>query len=168
MELNPLIFEFAEKGYSPMSKGVRFGAKAHSAFCTTIAAPIALEISSGDVHDSKRFERLVRKISRLEFLDLGDLILVFDKALVVSKRDDGEKHELLTNIWDLSPEEIVLAYKQRWDIEVLHKDVKQYFSFKHPLGRSWNAFQVHVYIVNLLHNYLFLSSNNYFLSQSNN
>jgi len=64
--------------------------------------------------------------------------------LVVARLENGRKIRLLTNNWRLSPKTIVELYRDRWDCEVFHKEVKQYFSIARPFGTTWNAFVVQV------------------------
>ena len=69
----------------------------------------------------------------------------------------SEKHhkcyEFITNIYDLKPEQIAAIYKQRWQIELLHKQLKQNFPLKYFLGDNENAIIIQIWctlIYNLL------------------
>lgn len=61
--------------------------------------------------------------------------------------------EFLTNIMDMQTEQIGLIYKQRWQIELLFKQLKQNFSLKYFLGDNENAIKIQIWctlIANLL------------------
>ena len=61
--------------------------------------------------------------------------------------------QFLTNIFDMTAEEIGLIYKMRWQIELLFKQLKQNFPLKYFLGDNENAIKIQVWctlIVNLL------------------
>lgn len=53
----------------------------------------------------------------------------------------------VTNINDLSAEEITEIYKSRWDIEVFFKFIKQHLNAKHLLSRSENGVKVVFYVM---------------------
>lgn len=52
----------------------------------------------------------------------------------------------LTNEMDLTPQQVVLIYKRRWDIEVFFKFLKQEFGFKHLLSRNQNGIEAVLYM----------------------
>lgn len=56
----------------------------------------------------------------------------------------------LTNIEDMSAEEIAFIYKQRWDIEVLFKFLKQELNLSHLVSRTENGIRVMVYMTLIL------------------
>ena len=47
---------------------------------------------------------------------------------------------------DLTPQQVVLIYKRRWDIEVFFKFLKQEFGFKHLLSRNQNGIEAVLYM----------------------
>lgn len=62
-------------------------------------------------------------------------------------------YEFITNIYDLKPEQIAAIYKQRWQIELLHKQLKQNFPLNYFLGDNENAIIIQIWctlIYNLL------------------
>lgn len=69
---------------------------------------------------------------------------------------DAEKKRLLqflTNIFDMTTEEIGLLYKMRWQIELLFKQLKQDFPLKYFLCDNANAIKIQIcctLIANLL------------------
>ena len=62
-------------------------------------------------------------------------------------------YEFITNIYDLLTQKIAQIYKQRWQIELLHKQLKQNFPLHYFLGDSENAIITQIWctlIYNLL------------------
>ena len=60
---------------------------------------------------------------------------------------------LLTNDFDMRPDDIVGIYRKRWQIELLFKQIKQNFPLRYFYGESVNAIQIQVFatlIANLL------------------
>jgi IS4 transposase len=66
---------------------------------------------------------------------------------------DERKHKLislLTNDMDYDPAEIISIYRQRWEIELLFKQMKQNFPLKYFYGESANAIKIQIWIT-LIH-----------------
>ena len=61
-------------------------------------------------------------------------------------KSSGETLYFLTNITHLSALEITEIYKQRWDIEVFFKFIKQHLHFKHFFSYSENGIKVMMYM----------------------
>lgn len=57
----------------------------------------------------------------------------------------GEKLSLVTNLFDLPPQEIAKIYRKRWDIEVFFRFIKQELDFEHFVSYNDNAIMVQVY-----------------------
>ena len=53
---------------------------------------------------------------------------------------------LLTNDMDSDPEEIIAIYRQRWEIELLFKQIKQNFPLKYFYGESANAIKIQIWV----------------------
>lgn len=53
---------------------------------------------------------------------------------------------LLTNDMESDPEEIVAIYRQRWEIELLFKQMKQNFPLKYLYGESANAIKIQIWV----------------------
>ena len=70
----------------------------------------------------------------------------FDKPVraVTVRIDSGKEITLLTNDLDASAEEIAALYKQRWQIELFFKWIKQNLKIKHFLGASENAVRIQI------------------------
>lgn len=62
---------------------------------------------------------------------------------------DIKKHKLislLTNDMESDPEDIVAIYRQRWEIELLFKQMKQNFPLKYFYGESANAIKIQIWV----------------------
>ena len=62
---------------------------------------------------------------------------------------DVNKHKLislLTNDMESDPEEIIAIYSQRWEIELLFKQMKQNFPLKYFYGESANAIKIQIWV----------------------
>lgn len=57
----------------------------------------------------------------------------------------GEEFRLLTNINDMSAQDILSLYKKRWEIELFFKWIKQHLTIKNWLGHSINAISIQIY-----------------------
>jgi transposase len=69
------------------------------------------------------------------------------RCIEALRKDTGEPLIFITNIKaeDLNAEEITMLYKQRWDIEVFFKFIKQELNFSHLVNRSENGIKVMLY-----------------------
>jgi len=69
------------------------------------------------------------------------------RCIEALRKETGERIVFVTNIGtkDLSAEEITMLYKQRWDIEVFFKFIKQELNFSHLVNRSENGIKVMLY-----------------------
>ena len=62
---------------------------------------------------------------------------------------DEKKHKLislLTNDMESDPDEIIAIYHQRWEIELLFKQIKQNFPLKYFYGESANAIKIQIWV----------------------
>jgi len=62
---------------------------------------------------------------------------------------DAKKRKLislLTNDMDSDPDEIIAIYRQRWEIELLFKQMKQNFPLKYFYGESANAIKIQIWV----------------------
>lgn len=53
---------------------------------------------------------------------------------------------LLTNDMESDPEKIIAIYRQRWEIELLFKQMKQNFPLKYFYGESANAIKIQIWV----------------------
>lgn len=60
--------------------------------------------------------------------------------------EDGKHATLLTNNLDLAKQEIIDIYDNRWQIELLFKQLKQNFSLKYFYGESVNAIESQIWV----------------------
>ena len=65
--------------------------------------------------------------------------------------DSDEEFRLVTNIFDMSAEDIVSLYKKRWDIELFFKWIKQHLTIKKWVGRSLNAISIQIYSARIIY-----------------
>jgi putative transposase len=65
---------------------------------------------------------------------------------IVVARSEGEPLHLLTNDLTRPAEEIARLYKERWDIELMFKWLKQNLKIRSFLGRSENAVRIQIYV----------------------
>jgi len=75
-----------------------------------------------------------------------------DDVTHISRRieywEEKKKHSavLLTNNFELEPEEIIAIYLRRWQIESLFKQLKQNFPLKYFFGESVNAIKTQIWV----------------------
>jgi IS4 transposase len=94
---------------------------------TTIGLRIDKTIILKGFKSSKRYPQILRLV---EYYDSEkDLLLVF-----------------LTNNFDVSALEIAYLYKNRWQIEVFFKWIKQNLTIKKLWGHSENAVKIHIWV----------------------
>ena len=72
----------------------------------------------------------------------------FDKPvrLIDVRIDSGRVITLVSNDLDAPAEEIAALYKQRWQIELFFKWIKQNLKIRHFLGVSENAVKIQIYV----------------------
>jgi putative transposase len=73
--------------------------------------------------------------------------LLFDVALreIVVERDGKNPLRLITNDLSRPADQIAALYKERWQIELLFKWIKQNLKIKRFIGRSQNAVKIQIY-----------------------
>jgi len=78
-----------------------------------------------------------------------------EKTLCLRKVDytdeRGREHKFLTNNWTISPEEVALLYKKRWDIETVFKKLKQNFQLHFFWSDTENGIKTQVWITLIAH-----------------
>lgn len=77
--------------------------------------------------------------------------------LLVARLASGEKLVLATNMWSWSATRILAAYKQRWQIELFHKLLKDALGLAHLYNFSQRGLEVQLYAALMLAVLLFLA-----------
>lgn len=75
-----------------------------------------------------------------------ELIETEFRLVIVQSKIDAKKYWLLTNDFELSPQEVAQAYRRRWDIEVFFRFIKQELNVSHLVSLNKNGMQVMMYI----------------------
>lgn len=71
--------------------------------------------------------------------------------VVTIQLSTGKILRLVTNDLDAPAEEIADLYKQRWQIELFFKWIKQNLKIRHFLGRSENAVRIQIFVALIAH-----------------
>lgn len=76
---------------------------------------------------------------------------LFDTALreILVEREGKKPMRLITNDLTRSAADIAALYKERWQIELLFKWIKQNLKIKRFLGRSENAVKIQIYVARI-------------------
>ena len=76
----------------------------------------------------------------------GDIIR--HKSRIITYIDPRKRKlvSLLTNDMEADPSEIIAIYRQRWEIELLFKQMKQNFPLKYFYGESANAIKIQIWV----------------------
>lgn len=67
------------------------------------------------------------------------------RLVEVARKEDGKKVFFLTNILDLPAESVAETYRQRWQIEVFFRFLKQEMNLTHFVSNDVNAIKVMIY-----------------------
>jgi len=70
--------------------------------------------------------------------------------LIQTQNDKGKKYWFLTNLFNLTIEEIIKIYKQRWAIEVFFRFIKQELNFSHFISVNKNGIKIILYMTLIL------------------
>lgn len=68
------------------------------------------------------------------------------RMITAVRKKTQEPIAFLTNNFDLTPEAVTTLYKQRWEIELFFKFLKQHLNLAHLVSRNENAIRVIVYM----------------------
>lgn len=102
------------------------------------------------------------RLSRKRKLKVAKRIVHLPKVgtvlLFITKGGAKETRFLITNDLSMSEPEMVRLYRQRFGIELFHKDIKQHLAFGHVFMRSWQGVQTHWTIVMIAYNLTTLSA----------
>lgn len=72
--------------------------------------------------------------------------VVHTASMIEFWNEDGKHATLLTNNFDLAEQEIIDIYDNRWQIELLFKQLKQNFPLKYFYGESVNAIESQIWV----------------------
>ena len=105
-----------------------------------------------------------RRKKEFELAADSNQAILLDEQIVLPMRENGkinrglplrrvvywdEKHqvcyEFISNIYELSADQIALIYKSRWQIETLHRQLKQNQSLRYFLGDNVNAIIIQIW-----------------------
>jgi transposase len=67
------------------------------------------------------------------------------RCIKATRKAGGEAIDFVCNMDDLNAKEVTEFYKQRWDIEVFFKFLKQELNFSHLVSRNENGIKVMLY-----------------------
>lgn len=70
----------------------------------------------------------------------------FLRLVIAKEKENGEIFYFLTNSKTLTTKDVAEIYKQRWEIEVFFKFIKQNLNFSHLLSRNVNGVKVIMYM----------------------
>lgn len=80
--------------------------------------------------------------------------------------DSDEEFRLVTNIFDMPADDIISLYKNRWDIELFFKWIKQHLTIKRWVGNNLNAVSTHIYSALIVYILLLLIKNRFKVTYS--
>jgi len=72
------------------------------------------------------------------------------RVIKAQMKHSGEPISFLTNDFKLTTEEVTVLYKQRWEIEVFFKFLKQHLNLSHLISRNEKAIQVILFMTMIL------------------
>ena len=70
--------------------------------------------------------------------------------LIKTKSEQGKSFLFLSNMKDVTAEDIIMIYKKRWDIEVFFRFIKQELNFSHFISTNINGIKIIVYMTLIL------------------
>lgn len=88
------------------------------------------------------------RVQNVTFTKQNKDVFINHNARIITYADE-KKHKLislLTNDMDSDPNEIIAIYRQRWEIELLFKQIKQNFPLKYFYGESANAIKIQIWV----------------------
>lgn len=74
----------------------------------------------------------------------GEIIIHHARIIIYVDVKKRKLIRLVTNDMDSYPDEIIDIYRQRWEIELLFKQMKQNFPLKYIYGESANAIKIQI------------------------
>lgn len=142
LELKPGSIVVFDKGYNDYSQylqwsfeGVYFVTriKDNASYKSLEEYDIEDEVSGGVIKDEK-----------IELIK--DSKSIFLRRIAYWDEQNKRVFEFITNNYELKADVIAEIYKQRWQIELLFKRLKQNFPLKYFLGDSQNAIEIQIWV----------------------
>ena len=108
-----------------------------------------------DVIYQNRCGKMAVRVQHIVFTKKTKEVIIKHHARIITYPDIQKKKliSLLTNDFEMPPEDIIDIYRKRWIIESLFKQLKQNFPLRYFYGESANAIKIQVWctlIANLL------------------
>ncbi|MBI5298973.1 MAG: transposase [Deltaproteobacteria bacterium] len=129
--------------------------------CNRILEIAGKKISLRHLAKGRRTYKTVR-LSKKRHLKVAKRIVWLPKVgnvlLFITKGGAREVRFLITNNLKMTESEMVELYRQRFGIEIFHKDIKQHLAFGHMFMRSWQGAQTHWTLVIIAYNLVSLSA----------
>ena len=102
----------------------------------------------------RRYSHPVDRVNTTVLCDQTGMLTIFYSAKdypqplrrVVTRDETGQRLTFLTNNFALKPELIGALYRQRWQVELFFKWIKQHLRIKQFLGTSENAVKTQIWI----------------------
>lgn len=98
--------------------------------------------------ERRRVSKAARKAGvvadRIVLLGNGPTLMSVPTRLVQYRTAQGKTYHFLTNRFDLSAVTVAELYHARWGIEIFFKWLKRTLRMERPLGRSAEAYEIHV------------------------
>jgi len=102
------------------------------------------------------------RASKKQRFKVAKLIVFLPKvgmvALFITKGAGAKARFLITNDLAMTEARVVASYKQRFRIEVFHKEIKQHLAFGQVFMRSWQGVQTHWTLAMIAYNLITLSA----------
>ena len=85
--------------------------------------------------------------SKVKLFNSGHQLIQHPFRLIEAQiEENGKSLYFITNVWNLSAMQIARCYRQRWDIEVFFRFLKQQLNVKHLINRSENGVKIQIYM----------------------
>ncbi len=142
--IEPGAFYLLDRGYLDFSR--LFAIHQAQAFFVTR--------TKSNTRFKRRYSHPVDRVNTAVLCDQTGVLTVFYSSKdypaalrrVVVKDDTGKRITFLTNNFSLQPELIAALYRQRWQVELFFKWIKQHLRIKAFLGTSENAVKTQIWI----------------------
>ena len=144
LAIEPGAFYLMDRGYLDFSR--LFVIHQAQAFFVTRA--------KSNTKFKRRYSHPVDRANTAVLCDQTGVLMVFYSSKdypatlrrVVVRDDAGKRVTFLTNNFSLSPELIAALYRQRWQVELFFKWIKQHLRIKAFLGTSENAVKTQIWV----------------------